>query len=277
MDPVARWDAARARCKQYRLRILEISRQVTAAHVAPAFSCVEIVDAIYHHLMERDPQGGYLDTFIMSKGHGCLAQYVVLEKLGILPRWALDNYCRPGGNKPGGLLGAHPDRGIPGIVASTGSLGHGLSMAVGMACADRLNGSDQTVFCLLSDGELQEGSTWEAIMMAGNLRLSNLVVFVDNNDFGGLARMTKGFPAFYPLGAKVAQFGWWVNETDGHDTDAILRSLPTDVSFLHKPAMVVCQTVKGQGVSFMIDQPIWHYRSPNDEEYERAVKEINDA
>ena len=157
------------RCRRYRKRILDISQKVTA-HVAPAFSCLEIVDMIYHDL--KRPQ----DVFLMSKGHGSLAQYVILEELGIL---SLDGYCK-------GSLGAHPDRGMPGIEASTGSLGHGLGMAVGMAYAEQFNGSDTRIYVVLSDGELQEGSTWEAAQMAANLRLANLLVFVDMTAFGGL-------------------------------------------------------------------------------------------
>lgn len=250
------------RCRRYRRRILEISQQVGALHIAPAFSCVEIVDTIYHELMR--PQ----DIFIMSKGHGCMIQYVILEEQGILQKADLDLYC-----KPGGRLGAHPDYGVPGIQASTGSLGHGLSMAVGQAYAMRLQGRlDSTVYCLLSDGELQEGSTWEAVMMAANLQLSNLIVFVDNNDFGGLERMTDGFPAFYPVLEKFLAFGWLGQVMDGHASNLTHWSLSSKNQ--DQPFVVVCRTIKGRGVSFMEGVPIWHYRSPNAEEYQKAMQEL---
>src|SRR5215510_7401039 len=143
--------AARKRCRRYRRRILDISQQVTALHIAPAFSCAEITDAIYNTLMRQRADGSYRDVFMMSKGHGCMIQYVILEDKKILSSKDLDLYC-----KPGGRLGAHPDYETPGIVASTGSLGHGLGMAVGQAYAEQLKGSDTRIYCLMSDGEFQE-------------------------------------------------------------------------------------------------------------------------
>lgn len=276
------------RCRRYRRRILELSQKVTAMHIAPAFSCLEIVDMIYNDLLSGDPGA----SFIMSKGHGVMAQYVVLEALGILPTEALEAYC-----KPNGILGAHPDRGTPGIIASTGSLGHGLGMAVGLALAKRLDAvggvrpvpppdgrvdgfptlevppEPSFVYCLISDGELQEGSTWEAMMMAANLKLDNLLVFVDNNDWGGLERMSEGFPSFYPLEEKARAFSWWADTCAGHNEDDLAhfatRTQPDC------PNMLICETVKGKGVSFMENQGIWHYRSPNPEEYARALKELD--
>jgi transketolase len=239
--------AARRRCRQYRRRILDISQQVTALHVAPAFSCIEITDAVYHELMRPDH-----DVFLMSKGHGCMIQYVILEERGTLSRADLDAYC-----KPNGRLGAHPDYETPGIAASTGSLGHGLGMATGQAYAERLKGTDVTIYCLLSDGEYQEGSTWEAMMMAGNLSLGNLVAFIDNNDFSGLERMSEGHKAFYPLLEKAQAIVEAVRDRGGG-----------------RPLCVICRTVKGKGVSYMEHVPIWHYRSPNAEEYRKGLEEL---
>ncbi|HWA46104.1 MAG TPA: transketolase [Hypericibacter adhaerens] len=258
---------ARERCRRYRRRILDISQQVSALHVAPAFSCTEITDAIYHGLMRREADGSFRDVFLMSKGHGCMIQYVILEEQGILSRQDLDLYC-----KRGGRLGAHPDFGTPGIAASTGSLGHGLGIATGQACAEKLKGSDVAVYCLLSDGEFQEGSTWEAMMMAANLNLANLVAFMDNNDFSGLERMSEGHKAFYPLAEKARSFGWEVAEVDGHDGAAIFDAVMARRA--DRPLLVLCKTVKGKGVSFMEHVPIWHYRSPNAAEYQQALAEI---
>jgi transketolase len=250
------------RCKRYRRHILEISQQVEAAHVAPAFSCVEIVDALYNEVMR--PQ----DIFIMSKGHGCLAQYVVLEDLGKLPPGDLDYYC-----DPRGVHGAHPDYDVQrGIHASTGSLGHGLGIAAGQALAERLKKSDARVYCLLSDGECQEGSTWEAAMVAANLRLDNLVALVDCNDFGGMDRMSEVHPALHPLSAKFAAFGWEAVDTEGHVSGDIVADLGLLVNGC--PNALVCHTTKGKGVSFMEDAPIWHYRNPSADEYEQALREI---
>ncbi|MCA9471185.1 MAG: transketolase [Nitrospirales bacterium] len=261
---------ARKRCLMYRRRILEISQQVTALHVAPAFSCLEMVDVIYHQLMRPDSQAGqlvYRDSFLMSKGHGCLSQYVVLEDIGVLSRTDLEEYCTPIGQ-----LGAHPDYGVPGIEASTGSLGHGMGIATGMAYADQIKDDDRSTFVLISDGELQEGSTWEAMMMAANLKLRNLVAFVDLNDFGGLARMSDGHPAFYPVLDKIRAFGWEAVEVNGHDSASIVQAVKSRTG--KQPYMLVGKTVKGKGVSFMEHIPIWHYRSPNPEEYAQALSEL---
>jgi transketolase len=262
--------AARRRCRNYRRRILDISQQVSALHVAPAFSCVEITDAIYHELMRKESDGSFRDIFLMSKGHGCMIQYVILEELGLLSRADLDAYC-----KPNGRLGAHPDYETPGINASTGSLGHGLGIATGQAYAEKLKGTDVAVYCVLSDGEYQEGSTWEAMMMAGNLRLSNLVGFMDNNDFSGLERMSEGHQAFYPVVEKAEAFGWESVEVDGHDSQAIVDAVRGRNG--QRPMLVVCRTVKGKGVSYMEHVPIWHYRSPNAEEYRQGLKELADS
>jgi transketolase len=270
MSPPAPFDvqAARERCRGCRKRILEVSQHVPALHAAPAFSCLEIVDYVYHGLMRQpgDPVGSP-DRFVLSKGHGCMAQYAVLESLGVLSKADLDAYCTPAGR-----LGGHPDYGLPGIQASTGSLGHGLSMAVGMAYGSRLLGDGGSVYCVLSDGELQEGSVWEAVMMAAVMKLDNLVAFVDNNDFQSLGRTSETHPSFYPLVEKFQAFGWSSAEVDGHDPAAMEAALAERPG--GKPFMVVGRTTKGKGVSFMENVPIWHYRSPSPEEYAIAVADV---
>ena len=264
--------ASRRRCLAYRRRILDISQQVTALHAAGAFSCLEMVDLIYHGLMRREvgTGGRIIDSFLMSKGHGCMAQYVILEDLGVLTKGDLDLYCTPGGK-----LGCHPDYGVPGIEASTGSLGHGLGMAVGMAYADRITGEDRRVYAVLSDGELQEGSTWEAMQMAANLKVDNLVAFVDLNDMASLSRMSETHPAFYPVVDKLRAFGWEATEVNGHDTEALHAAVTKRDG--GRPFVVVGKTVKGRGVSFMEHIPIWHYRSPSKEEYKQAVTELREV
>ena len=259
--------AGRNRCLAYRKRIMEISQQVQALHIGSAYSCTEIVDCIYHGLMRRGDDGASPDTFLMSKGHGCMIQYVILEDLGVLTREDMDLYC-----KPNGRLGCHPDYGNPGIEASTGSLGHGLSIAVGMALAERGRKTDGIIYVVLSDGEVQEGSTWEATMMASSLGCSNLVAFIDNNDFQSLGRTSETHPSFYPLAEKYRAFGWETVEVDGHDADAIFRA----VTGRHggKPLMVVAKTIKGKGISYMENVPIWHYRSPNAKEFEQGMAEL---
>jgi transketolase len=262
--------AARRRCLGYRRRILDISQQVGALHIAPAFSCTEITDVLYNSLMRHESDGGYRDVFLMSKGHGCMIQYVILEEQGVLSRADLDAYC-----KPNGRLGAHPDYETPGIAASTGSLGHGLGMATGQAYAEKLKETDVLIYCVLSDGEFQEGSTWEAMMMAANLKLDNLIALMDFNDFGGLERMSDGHQAFYPLVPKAEAFGWEAVEVDGHDEAAIHEAVLSRRG--GRPMLVVCRTVKGKGVSYMENVPIWHYRSPNKDEYQQGLKELAEA
>lgn len=260
---------ARARCRRLRRRILDISQTVTACHIAPAFSCLELVDTVYFGLMRRHPDGSSPDTFILSKGHGSLAQYTVLEELGVISREQMDGYC-----KRGGILGTHPDYGLPGIEASTGSLGHGLGLALGMALADKVRGDDRTVYTVLSDGELQEGSVWEAMLLAPTLQIVNLIAFVDLNDFQSLGQTSKIHPNFYPVLDKVRAFGWEAVEVDGHDSAAIYDAVVGRRA--ESPLMVVARTTKGKGVSYMENVPIWHYRSPSPDEYRQALSELSE-
>jgi transketolase len=259
--------AAIKRCKGYRRRIIEVSQQVPALHIGGAFSSVELVDCIYNELMRRQADGNSADTFVLSKGHGCMIQYVVLESLGILDRTELENFSTANGQ-----LGVHPDYGNPGIQASTGALGHGLSMVVGMALANRINGDDGVIYTVLSDGEVQEGSTWEATLMATSLKLSNVVAFIDYNRMVSIGPIVDLHPHFYPLVEKFRAFGWECAEVDGHDTQAICDTV-RDRSGT-KPLMVVARTVKGKGVSYMENVPMWHYRSPNKEEFRQAMQEL---
>jgi transketolase len=260
--------AARARCKKYRRRILDMSQHVSALHIGGAFSCTEIVDCIYNEFMRPANKGGKSpDTFVMSKGHGCMIQYVILEDHGVLSKADLDAYCTPHGR-----LGTHPDYGNPGIEASTGALGHGLSIVVGMALAERGRRSGGVIYTVLSDGEVQEGSTWEAVLMGSSLKLTNIVAFVDNNDFQSLGRTSETHPSFYPLAAKFEAFGWETVELDGHDSKSIYEAVTNRSGT--KPLMVCARTTKGKGVSYMENVPIWHYRSPNKDEYAKAIAEL---
>lgn len=260
--------ASRARCARFRRRILEISQGVSALHIGGSFSCLELVDAIYFGVMRREPPSP--DTFILSKGHGSMAQYVALEELGLITRRDLELYC-----KPGGRYGTHPDYGTPGIEASTGSLGHGLGLALGMAIADRFAKTGRRVFVVMSDGELQEGSVWEAMMLAPSLGVRDLSAFVDLNDLQSLGRTSETLPNFYPMIDKVRAFGWECEEVDGHDVRAIIDAFENRTGT--RPLMVLGRTVKGKGVSFMEGKPIWHYRSPSPEEYQQALREIAEA
>ncbi|MFO0953595.1 MAG: transketolase [Isosphaeraceae bacterium] len=264
------FDAAPVRrtCVRLRKRILEMSQAVSALHIAGAYSCLELVATVHLGLMRRSEDGSTRDSFVLSKGHGSLALYTVLEELGVLSRRDMDLYC-----KPGGRLGTHPDVGVPGIEASTGSLGHGLAMAMGMSLADRNRKDDRVVYVVMSDGELQEGSVWEAMMLAPTLGLNNIVAFVDLNDFQSLGRTSETHPNFYPVLDKVRAFGWEAEEVDGHDPASIHRAASSRAG--RRPFLGIARTVKGKGVSFMENVPIWHYRSPNPAEYAQALGELS--
>jgi transketolase len=256
---------SKARCRRMRRRILDLSQRLPALHVAPAFSCLEIVDTIYHGLMNN--AGGRPDTFILSKGHGALAQFAVLEELGVMSRHDLDTCCQPEGR-----LGGHPDYGAPGIEASTGSLGHGLPMSLGVCLAEKALRQESAVYVVISDGELMEGSTWESVLLAPTLRIRNLVVFVDLNDFISGGQTSVYHRNIYPVAEKFGAFGWQAIQADGHDQgtlfDAVSRKDP------NRPLAVIARTIKGKGVSYMENQPIWHYRSPNPMEYQQALAEL---
>ena len=259
---------AKIRCNDHRKRIFEISQKVTPMHASGAFSALEMVDTIYYRLMKKNSKNKFQDTFLMSKGHGCMSQYVVLESLKILPRHYLDNYCTKNGK-----LGCHPDYGLPGIEASTGSLGHGMALATGMAHADVIKKKNRKIFVIISDGELQEGSTWESIMMAANLELKNLICFIDHNGSQSFGITKQTHPLFYPIREKIMSFGWECLEIDGHNISEISKIFKRRKT--KKPLMIIGNTIKGKGVTFMENKPIWHYRSPNSEEYKLALKELS--
>jgi transketolase len=261
---------AKGRCRRFRRRILDISQTVGALHIAPSFSCLELVDTAYMGLMNRTKDPEKSDTFLLSKGHGSPALYCVLEELGILPKTYLENFC-----KPGWPLATHPDYGTPGIEASTGSLGHGLSLAVGMAYADKLQVKDRDIYVVMSDGELQEGSVWEALMVAPSFGITRIIALVDLNDFQSLGRTSQTLPNFYPMLDKLRAFGWEAAEVNGHDPQAIYSAVKARSG--KKPFALLGRTTKGKGVSYMENVPIWHYRAPNPEEYQIALRELENS
>ena len=259
--------ASQSRARSYRRRILEVSQRLSALHVAPAFSCLELVDSIYYFCMD-DPRAGK-DVFILSKGHGAMAQYVVLESLGLMSSAEVLSVCQPGSP-----IGGHPDRGNPGVVASTGSLGHGLPIALGLAKGANELRENSQVFLVMSDGEFMEGSVWESLMLAPSLGLNNLAIFVDHNKSISRGKIPVMHPNFLPLAEKIQAFGWETVEVDGHNSSAIVNAFRNRCG--DKPLAIVGHTVKGRGVSYMENEPIWAYRSPNPEEYAIAIAELRD-
>jgi transketolase len=246
------------RCKKYRKKILDISQTVSALHIGGSFSSVEIIDCLYNLLLKKE------DKFILSKGHAGILQYVVLNDLGIISDKDLKNY-----SSKNGFLGVHPDYGAPGIEASTGSLGHGLAIAAGMAIA---SSKKNLIYVLLSDGELQEGSVWEAALIISSLSLCNIVVIIDNNDFQSSTRTKDTHPTLYPIKDKFQAFGWESATCNGHNSEEILEKIINRSN--QKPFALIAETIKGFPITFMKNNPIWHYKSPNKEEYLSALKEI---
>lgn len=262
--------SSKKRCKSLRLKLLEISQNVTALHLGGSFSSIEILDFIYYGLLSR--KDIISEKFILSKGHSAVANYVILNQLKILSDKELEKYCT---NK--GILGCHPDLTTPGISASTGSLGHGLSLACGVAHYEKLVSKRKVneINVIISDGELQEGSTWEALMMAANLELNNLNVFLDHNGSQSFGKTKITHPKFYPIDKKISSFNWHCQSLNGHNVSELISAYKK--RSLKKPNFFICNTVKGKGVKLMENDPIWHYRSPSKDEYKIAIKEIKNS
>ena len=228
-------------------------------HIGSSMSLIEIMRVLYDDILRyrpTEPQWPERDRMILSKGHGCLALYVVLADKGFIPLETLDTFCHRDS-----ILGGHPEAGkIPGVEASTGALGHGLSVGVGMALAARMQKRDSRVFVCTGDGEINEGSIWEAAMCAGKHKLSNLTVIVDYNKVQS-AGPTREIQDLEPLADKWKAFNFAVIEVDGHDVAALratLRRLPLTPD---KPSVVICHTVKGKGLPFAENDANWHHKA----------------
>ena len=248
-----------------RIRLLELSKGAKALHIAPAFSCIDLIYSIYNVLM---PKYKHFD-FIVSKGHGYLAQLVVLEQLNIVDSKILSEI-----GENGSYFGGHPDRGQPGIVASTGSLGHGLGIALGLSLGKKvLKKESALTVALISDGELQEGSTWENIINGPALKTQNLLLVVDFNNMQTVGITSETHSNLIPIAPKLEALGWKAIEIDGHDLNQIGNTLDKlDLDF--GCIAIIARTTKGKGVSFMESTPIWHYRSPSQSELNAAIKEL---
>jgi len=258
--------------KQVRADVLQMCHTSHAAHVGSSLSCVDILVTLYYQSARVDPAAPTArdrDVIIVSKGHAAAAYYAVLANRGFFSRSILSNYCQDGQ-----LLGGHVTSGlIPGVELSTGSLGHGLPFGVGVAIAQSLTSGHRRTFVLVSDGECDEGSTWEAALQAAHFRLGNLVVLIDRNRLQSL-KDTESTMRLEPLREKWMSFGWEVVTVDGHAIDQISACLE-QLRDSTKPTVLICETVKGKGVSFMENQVEWHYKSPSSTELAQALIEIN--
>jgi transketolase len=241
-------------------------------HVGSALSLIEILRVLYDDVLRHDPKNPAWperDRCILSKGHGCLALYAILIDKGYLAADNLDNFCATDG-----ILGGHPERGkVAGVEASTGALGHGLSIGLGMALAARMQKRPSRAFVIMGDGEINEGSVWEAALCAGKHRLSNLSALVDYNKIQS-AGPTAEIQDLEPLADKWKSFGFATAEVDGHDVDALralLTRVPLDGA---KPTAVICHTVKGKGIPFAEGNPKWHHHTNFDP---RVIEEMYSA
>ncbi len=259
--------------RRIRGQVVQMSHAAGAAHLGSALSCVDILVAAYWGLLRvdpRKPEDPSRDRFILSKGHAAMALYATLAARGFFDAALLDQF-----NQAGAALGEHPSwRCVPGVETSTGSLGHGLSLAIGMALANRIKGIvGPRCFVLMSDGECEEGAVWEAAMFAPAHKLDNVVAIIDYNKWQATGRSDEVM-ALAPLREKWQAFGWNAIEVDGHDIEAILQSLQCLPDGSGKPVAVIAHTVKGKGVSFMEDDNNWHYRIPSADEVRAAHKEL---
>lgn len=241
-----------------RRTIVKVLGAAGRGHLGASLSLVEIVRVLFDDVMHYDPQNPRWpgrDRFILSKGHGCVALYVLLAEKGFFPADELWKFCRFDG-----MLGGHPDPKVPGVECATGSLGHGLPIAVGMALNARHEGSGTRVFVVLGDGECNEGSVWEAAMSAGKHRLNNLIALVDYNKQQSYGS-THEILDLEPFADKWRSCGFDVTEVDGHDVVALKAALLGVRDGAGKPMSVICHTVKGKGVSFAENNPAWHHKS----------------
>lgn len=261
--------------RQIRLSVLRMINRAGSSHIGSCFSMAELLAVLYGDILRVDPDAPEWperDRFILSKGHAAAALYAVLAERGFFPRSLLKTFYENGSV----LAGHATHKGVPGVEVSTGSLGHGLPIACGMALAAQRGRKRHRVFALLSDGECDEGTVWEAALFAGHHRLDNLIVVIDYNKIQSLGSV-KDVLGLEPFAGKWRAFGWGVTEVGGHDVKQlkdVLQSVPIAPG---RPSCVIAHTVKGKGVAAMEDDLLWHYRCPRDDEYDQALLELRGA
>lgn len=258
--------------RRIRARVVEMSHVAKTPHLGSSLSCIDMLVAAYWRALRIDPRNPLApnrDRFILSKGHAATALYVTLAERGFFDPKLLDTY-----DEDGAALPEHPGlQCVPGVEAATGSLGHGLPIALGMALASRIQESSYRCLVLMSDGECQEGSVWEAAMFAPAQKLDTVTVMIDYNKWQATGRSDE-IMALAPLAEKWRAFGWDACEVDGHDFDELVAALTEKPDGSGRPRAIVCHTVKGKGVSFMEDDNNWHYRIPTAEEVEKTRFEL---
>jgi transketolase len=265
----------RALAKAIRLDALRMTSSGGSSHVGSVLSMADILAVLYGAVLHVDPNRPDWpdrDRFILSKGHAGAGVYAVLAECGFFPVKELTRHCQDGSN----LSGHVSHKGVPGVELSTGSLGHGLSVGTGMAYAAALDGKKHRVVVLMSDGECDEGSNWEAILFAAHHKLDRLLVIVDYNKIQSLKPVDETLD-LEPFADKWRAFGWHVDEVDGHDHDALRLALQARADGVRQPACLIAHTVKGKGVSFMENTVLWHYRTARGDELASAERELREG
>lgn len=259
---------------QIRMHGLEMTNRGGTSHIASIYSMADIVAVLYADVMRHDPKNPKMpdrDRLLLSKGHAGAGIYAALAECGYFPVSELETHCQNGSR----LSGHVSHKGVPGVEASTGSLGQGLPMAMGMAMAAKLSHQNHRVFCIIGDGECDEGAVWETALIANQYKLDNFIVTIDFNKIQSLAPVEETI-ALEPLDQKWTSFGWHVIRVDGHDHAALHAAYAEAKAAMGngKPIVVIADTVKGKGVSFMENTVLWHYRTARGGEYDAAMKEL---
>ncbi|MDP3991296.1 MAG: transketolase [Candidatus Colwellbacteria bacterium] len=246
-----------------RKKVLEMIYRAQGSHIGSNFSCIDILSALFEKMdLEKD-------KFILSKGWAAASIYYFLAEKGVIPKEDLERYCRPGEEEYIGLI---EPRGKFGLEFAGGSMGYGLPAGIGFALGKKLNNEEGKIHVLLSDGEMQIGTTWESILIAKQYNLSNLIAWIDNNRLQAMGR-TKDILDIEPLDERVKSFGWAVQRVDGHNFEKIKSALQSASN--SSPNMIICDTIKGKGVSFMENNNLWHYANIKQDDYEKALVELN--
>ncbi len=259
---------------QYRKNILKYIYQARAGHTGGSLSCIDILNVLYNHVMNVSPENfdsPDRDRYIQSKGHSVEALFVVLADKGFFPESDLETLCKYNSHYIG-----HPTKKVRGIEQNTGALGHGLPISVGVAISGKMDAKDYRVFTLLGDGELPEGSNWEAALTAAHYGLDNLCAIIDYNKLQ-ITGSTSDVCNTDPIDMKFESFGWSVRHVDGHNLDALkicFGAIPFDKG---KPSLIIAHTVKGKGISFMENQIKWHHGVPDENQYNQALAELDFA
>lgn len=257
--------------RRIRIHVLDMVNNAQSSHVGASYSIVEILVTLYSKILKIDPKNPKeitRDKFILSKAHGSCALYAVLAESSFFSLELLKKYYIDGGVLPGHL----DKKSAPGIEHSMGSLGHGLPFGVGLAYANKIDKNEGQIYVLVGDGECNEGTIWESAMFAGHHKLNNLTVIVDYNKIQSFGYVDE-IMNLEPFGQKWTSFNWDVHEIDGHNFEQLITAFESKST---KPKVIIANTIKGKGVSFMENKLEWHYKSPNSEQYETALKELKD-